>query len=53
MNTDNKGGEEMNNQKKLLTILGHDKGLLGMFSGIILSAIGLISVAVTACVWYL
>ncbi len=43
----------MNNGKKLLTILGHDKGLLGMFSGMVLSVIGLISVAVTACVWYL
>ncbi len=43
----------MSETKKFLTIIGDDKELLAMFSGIILSGISLISCAVTACVWYL
>lgn len=38
----------MSETKKFLTIIGDDKELLAMFSGI-----SLISCAVTACVWYL
>jgi len=38
---------------ELTAIISHDKGLMGLLSGIILCGIGLISVAVTACVWYL
>ena len=43
----------MKRMNKLTTIIYHDKGLVGLLSGIILCGIGLISVAVTACVWYL
>ena len=43
----------MNHSKKLFTILGSDKELLAMFSGIIFSGIALIGLAATACVWYL
>ena len=39
--------------KKLLTILGNDKGLLAMFSGIVFIGITFICLAVTAGVWYL
>jgi len=38
---------------KLTTVLSHDKRLLSLFSGMVLSSIGLLSIAVTACVWYL
>ena len=38
---------------KLTTVLSHDKGLLGLMSGLVFSVIGILSVAVTACVWYL
>ena len=38
---------------KLTAIVSHDKGLLGLLSGLIFSVIGLLSVAVTAFVWYL
>ncbi len=41
------------NNKKLLSILGGDKQLLAMFSGVILCAVALLSMAVTAGVWYL
>ncbi len=38
---------------KLTAVVSHDKGLLGLMSGLVFSIIGLLSVAVTACVWYL
>jgi len=38
---------------KLTAIVSHDKGLMGLMSGLVFSIIGLLSVAVTACVWYL
>jgi len=38
---------------KLTAVVSHDKGLLGLTSGLIFSIIGILSVAVTACVWYL
>jgi hypothetical protein len=43
----------MERRNKLTTIIFQDKGLLALFSGIILCGFGLLSVAVTACVWYL
>ena len=43
----------MNGKKKLLTILGAHKDLSALLSGIILSGIAFIAVAVTAGVWYL
>ena len=43
----------MNQINKLAAIITHDKGLMGLLSGIIFCVIGLISVAVTAFVWYL
>jgi len=41
------------NKKKLLNILGGDRQLLGLFSGAVLSACALLSVVVTAGIWYL
>ena len=41
------------NNKKGLAIFGGDRQLLGLFFGVVLSALALISVAVTAGVWYL
>jgi hypothetical protein len=38
---------------KLTAIVSQDKGLMRLLSGLIVSGIGLLSVAVTACVWYL
>jgi hypothetical protein len=38
---------------RLTAIVSHDKELLGLMSGLIFSIIGILSVAVTACVWYL
>jgi len=38
---------------RLSNVISHDKRLISLFSGIILSGIGLLSVAITACVWYL
>jgi hypothetical protein len=38
---------------KLTAIVSHDKGLLGLMSGLIFSVIGILTVTVTACVWYL
>lgn len=43
----------MKRMDKLTTIVSHDKGLVGLLTGIILCGIGLISVAISACVWYL
>ncbi len=52
MKAGNKEAEEMNN-RKLLTLLRVDRQLLAMFSGILFSFVVLISLAVTAGVWYL
>ena len=38
---------------KLTAVISHDKQLASLFSGMVLPVIGLLSVAVTACVWYL
>jgi hypothetical protein len=38
---------------KFTAVISHDKQLAGLFSGMVLSCIGLLSVVVTACVWYL
>jgi hypothetical protein len=38
---------------KLTAVISHDKQLLSLFSGLVLSGIGLLSVAITACIWYL
>ncbi len=43
----------MKRTNKLMAIILHDKGLLTLFSGLILCGIGLLSVAISACVWYL
>jgi hypothetical protein len=52
MKAENKEEEEMNN-KKLLNIIGGDRQLMGLFSGVVLSAFALLSVVVAAGVWYL
>ena len=41
------------NNKKLLTILGKDRELLAMFSGIILTGIAAVVLLITAGAWYL
>ncbi len=38
---------------QMAAIIFHDKGLLGLLSGVIICGIALLSVAVTACFWYL
>lgn len=38
---------------KLTTVISHDKRLISLFSGMVLSCIGLLSLVVTAFVWYL
>jgi hypothetical protein len=38
---------------RLTAIVYQDKGLIRLLSGLIASGIGLLSIAVTACVWYL
>ncbi len=52
MTTGNKEEGKMNN-KKLSNLLRGDRQLLAMFSGILFSFVVLISLAVTAGVWYL
>ena len=52
MKVENREEKEMNN-KKHLTIFGGDKQLLGLFCGVVLSACALLSVVITAGVWYL
>ena len=42
----------INRSKKLTAVLHDDRKLLAMFSGIILSALAFVSLAVTAGVWY-
>ena len=49
----NKEARRMGNAEQLLTIIGHDKGLLTMCIGVVLSGISLISIVFIACVWYL
>jgi len=52
----NRGNKEVNEMKrinKFTAVLTHDKRLLSLFSGMILSCIGLLSVTITALVWYL
>lgn len=39
--------------KKLLAILSGDRQLRAIFSGVILAAVALLGVAVTAGIWYL
>ena len=41
------------NNKKLLAILSGDRQLRAIFSGVILAAVALIGVAITAGFWYL
>jgi hypothetical protein len=38
---------------KLTAVISHDKQLMSLFSGMVLSGIGLLGVAVTACIWFL
>ena len=38
---------------KLTAVISHDRKLISLFSGMVLSCIGLLSVVVTAFVWYL
>jgi len=49
----NKEAKTMKNSKGLLSIVGHDNGLLAMFIGAVLSGMSLISIVFIACVWYL
>jgi len=39
--------------KRFLSILRDDKKLLGIFGGIVIDVIVLVTIVVTACVWYL
>jgi hypothetical protein len=41
------------NNKRLLNLLSMDRDLRAIFSGIILTSVALISMAVTAGIWYL
>jgi hypothetical protein len=43
----------MKKMNKLTAVISHDKQLMSLFSGMVLSGIGLLSVAITACIWYL
>ncbi len=38
---------------KLTAIVYQDRGLMRLLSGLVASSIGLVTIAVTACVWYL
>lgn len=38
---------------KFTAVISHDKQLLSLFSGMVFSGIGILSVAITALVWYL
>ena len=38
---------------KLTAVISHDRRLISLFSGMVLSVIGLLCVAITAFVWYL
>ena len=52
MKAENKEEGKMNNKKRL-SLFGGDKQLLGLFFGVVLSSAALLSVAVTAGIWYL
>jgi hypothetical protein len=41
------------NKKNLITVLQDDRELLAIFSGIILTGVAMLSVLVTAGIWYL
>jgi hypothetical protein len=43
----------MKKLNRLTAVISHDRKLASLFSGMVLSGIGLLSVAITACVWYL
>jgi hypothetical protein len=43
----------MKKMNKLTAVISHDKQLMSLLSGMVLSGIGLLSVAITACIWYL
>jgi len=47
------GDIKMKRINKLTAVISHDKRLISLLSGMVLSGIGLLSVAVTAFVWYL
>ena len=38
---------------KLTAVISHDRKLMSLFSGMVFSCMGLLSLAVTAFVWYL
>jgi hypothetical protein len=38
---------------KFTAVISHDRQLISLFSGMVLSCIGLLGVVATACVWYL
>lgn len=46
-------GIKMNNISKFVAVLKNDRKLLAMFSGLVLDAVILIGLAVTAGIWYL
>jgi len=50
---ENKEVKEMRKINKFTAVIAHDKQLLSLFSGMVLSCIGLLSVAIAAIVWYL
>lgn len=41
------------NSKNLVNLITRDRQLVSLFSGMVLAAIALLSVAITAGVWYL
>jgi hypothetical protein len=43
----------MKRLNNLTAVISHDRKLMSLFSGMVLSGVGLLSVAVTALVWYL
>jgi len=38
---------------KLTAVISHDRQLISLFSGMVISVVGLLSLMVTAFVWYL
>jgi hypothetical protein len=43
----------MNNRNRFLGLIGHDKELLALFGGIVVVAVIMLSLAITAGIWYL
>jgi hypothetical protein len=43
----------MSKSKKFMSIIGGDKKLLGMLSGIVIDVTALVTILVMACIWYL